>query len=70
MKKLPRPETLLPALALLAAALAAPAVCAQQALRGAPTLRPGDHIAVVVNQELVTALLARDAAARGGPARS
>ena len=55
MKKLPRPETLLAALALLAAALAAPAVCAQQALRGAPTLRPGDHIAVVVNQELVTA---------------
>jgi peptidyl-prolyl cis-trans isomerase SurA len=55
MKKLPRPHTLLAALALLAAALAAPAVCAQQALRGAPTLRPGDHIAVVVNQELVTA---------------
>ncbi len=50
MTKLPRPETLLAALALLAA----PAVCAQ-ALRGAPTLRPGDHIAVVVNQELVTA---------------
>jgi peptidyl-prolyl cis-trans isomerase SurA len=40
------------ALALLAAALSAPA---QTPLRGAPTLRPGDHIAVVVNQELVTA---------------
>ncbi len=37
--------------ALLAAALSAQA----QPLRGAPTLRPGDHIAVVVNQELVTA---------------
>jgi peptidyl-prolyl cis-trans isomerase SurA len=49
-----RPHTLLAALTLLAAALAAPAVCAQ-ALRGTPTLRPGDHIAVVVNQELVTA---------------
>jgi peptidyl-prolyl cis-trans isomerase SurA len=36
------------------ALLAATAVCAQ-AQRGAPTLRPGDHIAVVVNQELVTA---------------
>jgi peptidyl-prolyl cis-trans isomerase SurA len=34
--------------------LAAGAASAQ-ALRGAPTLRPGDHIAVVVNQELVTA---------------
>ncbi len=54
MTKLPRPHTLLGATTLLAAALAAPAVCAQ-ALRGAPTLRPGDHIAVVVNQELVTA---------------
>jgi peptidyl-prolyl cis-trans isomerase SurA len=54
MTQLPRPHTLLAALTLLAAALAAPAVCAQ-ALRGAPTLRPGDHIAVVVNQELVTA---------------
>jgi peptidyl-prolyl cis-trans isomerase SurA len=54
MTQLPRPQTLLAALTLLAAALAAPAVCAQ-ALRGAPTLRPGDHIAVVVNQELVTA---------------
>jgi peptidyl-prolyl cis-trans isomerase SurA len=40
------------AAALLAAALSAPA---QAPLRGAPTLRPGDHIAVVVNQELVTA---------------
>jgi peptidyl-prolyl cis-trans isomerase SurA len=50
MTKLPRPQTLLAAMALLAAT----AVCAQ-AQRGAPTLRPGDHIAVVVNQELVTA---------------
>ena len=41
-------------LACLAAALAAGAAPAQT-LRGAPTLRPGDHIAVVVNQELVTA---------------
>ena len=41
-------------LACLAAALAASAAPAQT-LRGAPTLRPGDHIAVVVNQELVTA---------------
>jgi peptidyl-prolyl cis-trans isomerase SurA len=40
------------ALALLATA-ALPALA--QPLRGAPTLRPGDHIAVVVNQELVTA---------------
>ena len=54
MTQLPRPHTLLAALTLLATALTAPAVCAQ-ALRGAPTLRPGDHIAVVVNQELVTA---------------
>ncbi len=54
MTPFPRPHTLLAALTLLAAALAAPAACAQ-ALRGAPTLRPGDHIAVVVNQELVTA---------------
>jgi peptidyl-prolyl cis-trans isomerase SurA len=42
-------------LACLAAALAAGAAPAQTTLRGAPTLRPGDHIAVVVNQELVTA---------------
>lgn len=41
-------------MAFLAAALAAAAAPAQT-LRGAPTLRPGDHIAVVVNQELVTA---------------
>jgi peptidyl-prolyl cis-trans isomerase SurA len=54
MTQLPRPHTLLAALMLLATALATPAVCAQ-ALRGSPTLRPGDHIAVVVNQELVTA---------------
>ncbi len=54
MTKLPRPHTLLAALMLLATALTAPTVCAQ-AQRGAPTLRPGDHIAVVVNQELVTA---------------
>jgi peptidyl-prolyl cis-trans isomerase SurA len=40
------------AVALLAAAVSAPA---QAPLRGAPTLRQGDHIAVVVNQELVTA---------------
>jgi peptidyl-prolyl cis-trans isomerase SurA len=38
----------------LAMALRAPAASAQT-LRGTPTLRPGDHIAVVVNQELVTA---------------
>jgi peptidyl-prolyl cis-trans isomerase SurA len=46
------PFRLCTALALLAAALSAPA---QTPPRGAPTLRPGDHIAVVVNQELVTA---------------
>jgi peptidyl-prolyl cis-trans isomerase SurA len=54
MTQLSRPHTLLAALTLLATALTAPAVCAQ-APRGVPTLRPGDHIAVVVNQELVTA---------------
>jgi peptidyl-prolyl cis-trans isomerase SurA len=47
-----KPIRLCTALALFAAALSAPA---QTPLRGAPTLRPGDHIAVVVNQELVTA---------------
>ena len=47
-----QPFALCTALALLAAALSAPA---QTPLRGTPTLRPGDHIAVVVNQELVTA---------------
>jgi peptidyl-prolyl cis-trans isomerase SurA len=46
------PLRLCTAAALLAAALSVPA---QAQLRGAPTLRPGDHIAVVVNQELVTA---------------
>jgi peptidyl-prolyl cis-trans isomerase SurA len=47
------PLRLCAALALLAATLSAPAQT--QPPRGAPTLRPGDHIAVVVNQELVTA---------------
>jgi peptidyl-prolyl cis-trans isomerase SurA len=49
-----KPTRLHALLACLAAALAASAAGAQT-LRGAPTLRPGDHIAVVVNQELVTA---------------
>jgi peptidyl-prolyl cis-trans isomerase SurA len=49
-----KPTRLHALLACLAAALAASAAPAQTP-RGAPTLRPGDHIAVVVNQELVTA---------------
>jgi peptidyl-prolyl cis-trans isomerase SurA len=48
---------LLPLCALLLALLVAVAAPAQQrsATLAAPPLRPGDHIAVVVNQELVTA---------------
>jgi peptidyl-prolyl cis-trans isomerase SurA len=48
---------LLPLCALLPALLVAVATPAQQrsATLAAPPLRPGDHIAVVVNQELVTA---------------
>ena len=57
MKTLPPSHFVRAALAPLALALCASAAPAQT-LRGAPTaptLRPGDHIAVVVNQELVTA---------------
>lgn len=59
MKPLSRPLAALAAC--LAACLAGPAVLAQPATPGATPrnaplpLRPGDHIAVVVNQELVTA---------------
>jgi peptidyl-prolyl cis-trans isomerase SurA len=47
------PLRLCATLALLTAVLSA--LAQTQPQRGAPTLRPGDHIAVVVNQELVTA---------------
>jgi peptidyl-prolyl cis-trans isomerase SurA len=50
-----KPTRLHALLACLAAALSVSAASAPTPPRGAPTLRPGDHIAVVVNQELVTA---------------
>lgn len=51
--------------ALAAVCLAAGAACALAQAASAPTLRPGDHIVAVVNQELVTAFELNQRMAQG-----